>query len=115
MKRLALILFTACSMSAWNADTAVKGYLVDMFCMTDIGELPALAKGHTRACLRREVCARSGYGVLTGDKQLIKFDKDGNEKVKKFIADLGKANDIRVSVTGTVDGDNMTVSKIELQ
>jgi len=60
-------------------------------------------------------CVRSGYGVLTEDKKVIKFDAAGNEKAKQFIADLKQAKDIKVSVTGNVNGDNITVTKIELQ
>jgi len=60
-------------------------------------------------------CAKSGYGVLTDDKKIVMFDAAGNQQAKKFIADLKKPKDIKVSVTGTVNGDTMTVSKIELQ
>jgi hypothetical protein len=60
-------------------------------------------------------CASSGYGVLTDDKKVVKLDKAGNEQAKKFIADLKKEKDVRVVVTGAVNGSSMTVSKIELQ
>ncbi len=58
---------------------------------------------------------RSGYGLLTDDKKVLKFDKAGNEKAKLFIASLKKDKDIKVDVTGTVNGENMTVTKIDLQ
>jgi hypothetical protein len=58
---------------------------------------------------------KSGYGVLTPDKKVIKFDAAGNEKAIKFIDALTQKKDIKVTVTGAVDGDKMTVEKIELQ
>ena len=60
-------------------------------------------------------CANSGYGILTLDKKVIRFDKAGNEEAKKFIASVKKQNDIKVTVTGNLNGDQMTVNKIELQ
>jgi hypothetical protein len=60
-------------------------------------------------------CEKSGYGVLTEDKKVIRFDAASNEKARKFIADLTKDKDIKVTVTGTMNGDQLSVSKIELQ
>jgi hypothetical protein len=116
MRKLAFILFAALAMiSALAADTTVKGYLVDIACGTEEGSRPDFGIKHTTACLKMPDCAQSGYGVLTADKKVIKFDAAGNEQAKKFIADLKKSDDIKVSVTGAVKGDSMTVSKIELQ
>jgi nicotinate-nucleotide pyrophosphorylase len=52
---------------------------------------------------------------MTADKKVIRFDKAGNDQAKKFIAEMKKAKDIQVEVTGAVTGDTMTVSKIVLQ
>jgi hypothetical protein len=46
---------------------------------------------------------------------VIRFDAASNEKARKFIADLTKDKDIKVTVTGTMNGDQLSVSKIELQ
>jgi len=53
--------------------------------------------------------------VVTDDKKIVQFDAAGNKQSEEFIADLKKEKDIKVSVTGTVNGGSMTVSKIELQ
>ena len=115
MKRFAIILFAAAAMSAMAADTAVKGFLVDISCAEDEGQNPGFGAAHTRQCLQMQDCADSGYGVLTSDKKVIRFDKAGNDAAKKFIAGITKPSDLRVTVTGNVNGDQMTVSKIELQ
>jgi hypothetical protein len=60
-------------------------------------------------------CAKSGYGVLTDDNKIIMFDAAGNQQAKTFIAGLKKDKDLKVSVTGALNGQSMTVSKIELQ
>lgn len=115
MKKLVMILFAVISISAFAADTTVKGYLVDLQCATEEKHNPSFAATHKKGCLEMDDCAASGYGVMTAGKKVVKFDKGGNEQAKKFIADLKKVRDIRVNVTGTVKGDTMTVSKIELQ
>jgi hypothetical protein len=115
MKKFAMILFAAMAVSAFAADTTVKGYLVDLACAAEDGQKPGFGANHAKDCLQMPDCVKSGYGVLTDDKKVIKFDKAGNQQAKKFIAGITKSNDIKVTVTGTTTGDSMTVSKIELQ
>jgi hypothetical protein len=115
MKKLALILFVASAVSALAADNVVKGYLVDSSCANEFQKYSRSAAGHTKGCLTMPDCAKSGYGVLTDDLKFIKFDKAGNEQASKFISDLTKNKDIKVTVSGQVNGETMTVSKIELQ
>jgi hypothetical protein len=115
MRKLILVLFTALAVSALAADTTVKGYLVDLSCAAEEGQKPGFGAKHSKDCLQMDECEKSGYGVLTDDKKVIKFDQASNEQAKKFITDLKKPKDIKVNVTGTVKGDTITVSKIELQ
>jgi len=115
MRKSALILFAVMAISAFAADTTVKGYLVDLACAAEDGQKVGFGAKHSKDCLQKPDCASSGYGVLTDDKKVVKLDKAGNEHAKKFIADLKKEKDVRVVVTGAVNGSSMTVSKIELQ
>ena len=115
MKKFVMILFAALSISAFAADTTVKGYLVDLACAKEEGQKPGFGAKHTKGCLQMEDCEKSGYGVMTDDKKVIRFDKAGNEQARKFIAGLTKKSDIKVAVDGAVNGENMTVSKITLQ
>jgi hypothetical protein len=115
MKRTLLVLFAALAITSFAADTTVKGYLVDIACGQEDGSKPGFGAKHTKECLQMPDCVSSGYGVLTDDKKVIRFDKAGNNQAKKFIGDLKKESDIKVTVTGTFHGDMMTVSKIELQ
>ncbi len=115
MKRLTLVLLTAVALSAFAAETKVQGYLVDIACASEEGQRANFGIKHSKECLQMPDCAKSGYGLLTDDKKVIKFDAASNAKAKQFIADLKKNNDIKVNVTGTMNGERMTVSKIELQ
>lgn len=115
MKRLTLVLLAAVALCVFAADTKVQGYLVDIACASEEGQRANFGVKHSKECLQMPDCASSGYGILTDDKKIIKFDAASNEKAKQFIADLTKKNDIKVNVTGTMNGERMTVSKIELQ
>ncbi len=90
MKKLALVLLTAVALSAFAADTKVQGYLVDIACASEEGQRANFGAKHSKDCLQMPDCAKSGYGVLTDDKKVIKFDAASNEKAKQFIADLKK-------------------------
>ncbi|HEY6351597.1 MAG TPA: hypothetical protein VI636_19520 [Candidatus Angelobacter sp.] len=115
MKKLAIILFSAISLTAFAADTTVKGYLVDMACGVEEGQRPDFGIKHSKRCLQMPDCAASGYGVLTDDKKIIRFDKAGNERATKFIDSITRTTDIKVAVTGTLNGEEITVNEIELQ
>ncbi|MGB8132130.1 MAG: hypothetical protein WCG81_20250 [Candidatus Angelobacter sp.] len=108
-------MLTAAALSAFAAETKVQGYLVDLACASEEGQKPGFGAKHSKDCLQMPDCVKSGYGVLTDDKKVIKFDAASNAKAKQFIGGLKKNKDIKVNVTGTVDGERMAVSKIELQ
>ena len=116
MRKFILILFAAMSISAFAADTTVKGYLVDLECATsDEGKAANFGAEHTKECLQMPDCVKGGYGLLTPDKKIFRFDAVGNDQAKKFIASMKKEKDVKVTVTGVVTGSSMTVNKIELQ
>jgi hypothetical protein len=115
MRKLVLVLFAAISLTAFAAETTVKGYLVDLSCAKEEGSKPGFGAKHDKDCLQMPDCEKSGYGVLTPDNKVVKFDKSGNTQAKAFIANSKKTKDFRVNVTGSVKGDTMTVQKIEMQ
>jgi hypothetical protein len=115
MRKAILLLLAVTALSAFAAEVTVKGYLVDIACGTEEGSRPDFGIKHTKGCLQMPECEKSGYGVLTPDHNVIRFDYPGNQRAKQFIAELKKNNDVKVAVTGAVSGGMMTVSKIELQ
>jgi hypothetical protein len=59
-------------------------------------------------------CAESGYVIITSEKQILKFDAAGNEKVVAALKASDKKDHLRVDVTGTVEGDTLKVSSLKL-
>jgi hypothetical protein len=97
------------------ADDVVKGYLMDVACSARRMQKPGPPATHSRGCLQVPACSDSGYGILTEEKRFIRFDEEGNQKVRKLLAETSRQSDFKISVTGTMEGDRLKVSKIELQ
>jgi hypothetical protein len=108
MNRLAVFL----AASALSASLAVAadtwtGTLVDVMCKgKDLAS-------HTTKCA--VACAKSGYGLVLSDGKFIKFDESGNARALAALKASTKEKDLKARVTGSLDGDTVRVSSIELQ
>jgi len=69
--------------------------------------------GHTTKCALG--CAKSGFGLVTGEGKFLKFDEAGNAKALAALKATKKESGLKASVDGTVDGDNVQVSSIEIE
>lgn len=111
MKLLASLL--ALGLLATPALAATKTFnnvaVVDVNCSQKVAGNP---DAHTRECAL--ACADSGYGILTADKQFLKFDADGNTMILKELKESRKADHLRVDVTGDVQGDKIKVASVKL-
>ena len=83
--------------------------VVDVNCSTKVAADP---DSHTRACALK--CAASGFGIVTKDKQFLKFDAEGNAKITDALKASDKKDHVRVDVSGDVQGDTLKVTSIKL-
>src|SRR6476660_462430 len=84
-----------------------SGTVVDVMCRAkDLA-------GHTRECAVS--CSKSGYGLVTADGKFLKFDEAGNARTFSALKKASKEKDLKAKVSGTLDGDVLKVSAIELQ
>lgn len=83
------------------------GTVVDVMCKgKDVAS-------HTRQCAVN--CAKGGYGLVLSDGKFVKFDERGNSKTLTMLKTASKDKDLKVKVSGTLDGEVIQVSAIELQ
>jgi hypothetical protein len=112
-----LVLFSA-SPRAFPSDRAkqtLTGTLVDVTCSTDPRKnLAKLRVEHTRKCLLMPICADSGYALLTENNTVLRFDAKGNELARKLIEKNSQNQSWLVSVQGTVEANQVTVSHLKL-
>lgn len=105
-----LVLLGLAAMPAWAAVETYKDVsVVDVNCSTKVAADP---DSHTRACALK--CAASGFGIVTKDKQFLKFDAEGNAKITDALKASDKKDHLRVDVSGDVQGDTLKVTSIKL-
>jgi hypothetical protein len=100
-------------LAAMPALGAVESYkdvaVVDVNCSKKVAADP---DSHTRDCALK--CAASGFGIVTKDKQFLKFDAAGNSKITEALKASDKKDHLRVDVSGDVQGDTLKVTSIKL-
>jgi hypothetical protein len=107
MKRLAILAAAASLLSFAALAETMSGTLVDVMCKDkDLA-------GHTTKCALG--CAKSGFGIVTGDGKFVKFDEAGNTKALAALKATKKDKDLKAKVEGTMDGDTVQVSSIEIE
>ena len=102
----------------------VKGILMDQMCSSKaevrIVSGPRLeggmivAEAHTRECALMTACEKSGYGVFTYDNKFLKFDAAGSRKALAALKASKKEDDLKVEVTGEIQGDTIKVASLKL-
>jgi hypothetical protein len=98
-----LVAFTGLAVAAdsWS------GTLVDVMCKgRDLAN-------HGKQC--NLTCAKSGFGLVLSDGKFVKFNESGNTKALAALKATTKEKDLKAKVTGTLDGEIILVSAIEIQ
>ena len=107
MKRILLLSAGVSLLSIGAFADSWTGVLVDVMCKgKDLAS-------HTTKCAVG--CAKSGYGLVLSDGKFVKFDEAGNAKALATLKATSKEKDLKAKVSGTLDGDTVMVSFIELQ
>jgi hypothetical protein len=101
-----------------------KGILIDQMCSSKaevrIVSGPRLeggmivAEAHTRECALAPACQKSGYGIFTWDNKFLKFDAAGSRKALAALKASKKEDDLKVEVSGELQGDTIKVSSLKL-
>jgi hypothetical protein len=111
--RKAVSFLVLLGLAAMPALAAVETYkdvpVVDVNCSKKVAADP---DSHTRACALK--CAASGFGIVTKDKQFLKFDAEGNAKIADALQASDRKDHLRVDVSGDVQGDTLKVTSIKL-
>jgi hypothetical protein len=104
------VLLGLCAMPALAGVETYKDVpVVDVNCSKKVAADP---DSHPRACALK--CAASGFGIVTQDKQFLKFDAEGNTKIVEALKASDKKDHLRVDVSGDVQGDVLKVTSIKL-
>lgn len=105
-----LIITAQHSGKSQTTENILVGYLVDKGCAMTIMEnskekIELKAQRHTRECNIDEACAAQGYGLIV-DGVLYLLDDAGNKMALTYCKSLNQKDNIRVTVTGIVQGSD---------
>jgi hypothetical protein len=94
----------------------VQGILMDKMCsMKAAKEGQKAAVMHTRECALMPDCEKSGYGVFTTDNKYLALDAAGNKQASTALKASKKKDNLKVKVSGEVNGDTIKVASLKLQ
>ena len=106
------------------APTTVQGVLMDRECSAkaEVRVVPGarleggilVAYAHTRQCALMPSCQKSGYGVFIYDNKFLSFDAEGSQKALAALKASKKEDDLKVEVTGEIQGDTIKVASLKL-
>jgi hypothetical protein len=95
--------------------TKLHGYVVDQMCakgmMKKSNPMERAAK-HTKECALEEACAASGFGLVYGDANWVKFDEKGDQLAKLMIEKSKKDKDLMADVTGMMKEGKFIVATL---
>ena len=74
-----------------------------------------VAEAHTKECLLKPQCEKSGFGIYTRDNKFYTFDKAGNRKAVALLRASRKNDDLEIEVTGQVQGDTIKVESLKFE
>jgi hypothetical protein len=111
------------SFAAVASAAQIQGILIDQMCSSKaevhIVAGPRLeggmivAEAHTRQCALMPECQKSGYGVFTYDNKFLKFDEAGSRKALALLRASKKEDDLKVEVSGEIQGDTIKVANLK--
>jgi hypothetical protein len=101
--------------AAQSQGQTLKGHLMDIACSSHHATEPGYTEKHDKKCLLMEGCVKSGYSLVTPDKKVLKFDAKGNELAGDLIKKTDRDKDWTVAVNGTVSGNTIAVTSLQLQ
>src|SRR5260221_13647202 len=106
------------------AQTTVQGVLMDRECSAkaEVRVVPGarleggilVAYTHTRQCALMPSCQKSGHGVFTDDNKFLSFDVAGSQKALAALKASKKEDDLKVEVTGEIQGDTIKIASLKL-
>ncbi len=109
MKRLwVVVALAAAGMVAQAGEWS--GHLMDAMCAAKMKDKAA---SHKAKCALS--CAKTGFGIVTADGKFVKFDESGNAKAQEALKATTKDQDLKVKVTGTLDGDTIQVESLGIK
>jgi hypothetical protein len=92
-----------------------QGLVVDWNCVK-----PMVRYGREKIFKKNRSCSlvknyqRSAYGLITDDDKFYRLDDPGNQRILQLLRDQPDKDNLRVIVTGEIEGNAIKVSNISM-
>ena len=93
--------------------TDLQGVLADWSCTQDMvryGREKVLRDN--RNCSMVKNYDRAAYGLITSDKKYYRLDDNGNKLARELLANSPNKDNLKVIVTGEIDGETIKVTNM---
>lgn len=110
-RKFAWLALPVLASSLWGAD--LQGVIVDWNCaqqMAEKGRLQTLK--NNRACSMMKHYNRSAYGLITSDQKYYRLDDNGNRLARVLLANTPNKDNLKVIVSGEIDGGTIKVTNM---
>ena len=91
----------------------VQGVLADWNCTQDMvrnGRAKVLKQNHN--CSMARNYNRAAYGLITQDKKYYRLDDNGNKLARELLANSPDKDNLKVIVSGDIEGDTIKVTNM---
>lgn len=108
---IGILLMAGCSACA----AQLQGVIADWGCTRDMVE-----HGREATLKQRPDCSlvknysKAEYGLITDDKKFYKLDDAGNKQARSLLGNTRDRDNLRVVVTGDLDGNTIKVASMSL-
>jgi hypothetical protein len=103
------------SMACLVHGAEVQGLVIDRNCGEDIVKHGRqIIVKQRRDCSLRKRYVRDGYGIVTDDQKFYRFDDAGNKKALQLLKNIPDKDNLKVIVSGDIDGDIIKVDRMSL-
>ncbi len=113
MHRTVLIAWLILAATGIVSAAELQGVIADWNCvrpMVQDGRANTLKNNHSCSLMRKY--ERAAYGLITDDKKFYRLDDPGNNKIRQLLKDTPDKDNLKVVVTGDIQGEAMKVVNI---
>lgn len=113
LPRTAAAALTLCLAAVSARATDLQGVIADWNCVK-----PMMKDGREKVLRQNRNCSlmtnysRAGYGLITIDKKYFRLDDAGRAWALKLLKDTPDKDNLKVVVTGDIDGDTIHVKNM---
>lgn len=115
MRKTVFALFLFGMISSMLPAAELQGLVVDWKCAKRIvqdGREKTLR--NDRSCRLMGDYSRPSYGLITDDKKFYRLDEPGNRRILELLQNTPDKDNLKVVVTGEIDGDVIKVTNITM-